>query len=160
MPTCCLRNRLSCAVADDIRVELPIGVRDIIVSRSLWLPTLLAVQLFRIPVPFRMKYVLFASKLWKIQMCSIAYVVVMVSGCTPVIFWRLIPWVDDESMPTVQCTSCSEWHHQSCVSALDVESLTYVCARCQVSVNGVRWNSSENNDAFFSVIEKAGSRRS
>jgi len=58
-------------------------------------------------------------------------------------------------MPTVRCRSCSEWHHQPCVIALDVEPLTYVCARCQVSVNGVSWNSSEiNQPLFFPFLKK------
>ena len=32
-------------------------------------------------------------------------------------------------MPTIRCTSCSEWHHRPCVILLDVEPLTFVCER-------------------------------
>ena len=74
----------------------------------------------------------------------------MVSERTLIIFWRLITSVDDESIPTIRCTSCSEWHHRPCVIALDVESPTFVCECCLVSVNWVSWNCVENIHSFFS----------
>lgn len=38
---------------------------------------------------------------------------------------------DNESMPTVQCSTCSEWHHRPCVGFFDAEKHKFVCGRCQ-----------------------------
>ncbi|KAF8814347.1 hypothetical protein BYT27DRAFT_7130055 [Phlegmacium glaucopus] len=40
---------------------------------------------------------------------------------------------DDESKPTVQCSTCFEWHHRLCVGFSDVEHRKFVCERCNPS---------------------------
>jgi hypothetical protein len=62
-------------------------------------------------------------------------------------------------MPTVRCTSCSEWHHRPCVISFNVEPLTFVCERCQVSLNGVTCNcSGSKHPLFFSLFLKKRTR--
>ncbi|KDR80448.1 hypothetical protein GALMADRAFT_1200770 [Galerina marginata CBS 339.88] len=39
---------------------------------------------------------------------------------------------DDETMPTVRCSTCFEWHHRPCVGGFGTEK--FVCRRCNVSV--------------------------
>ena len=45
----------------------------------------------------------------------------------------LISLVDDESMTTVRCSTCLDWHHRRCTGYPDVNSDKYVCGRCKVS---------------------------
>ena len=40
---------------------------------------------------------------------------------------------DDESMPTVRCSTCLDWHHRHCAGYIDLNSDNYVCGRCKVS---------------------------
>lgn len=50
------------------------------------------------------------------------------------VFSRLNTFTDNESMPTVRCSTCSEWHHRPCVGFFHAEQRKFVCRRCQVSV--------------------------
>ncbi|KIM37325.1 hypothetical protein M413DRAFT_31032 [Hebeloma cylindrosporum] len=38
---------------------------------------------------------------------------------------------DDEFIPTIRCTSCSEWHHRPCVIPSGEGCLTFVCKPCK-----------------------------
>lgn len=41
---------------------------------------------------------------------------------------------DDESLPTVKCSTCSEWHHQQCAfKGLDFVACYFVCEMCRKS---------------------------
>ena len=37
---------------------------------------------------------------------------------------------DDESIPTIRCSTCSEWHHRTCVSISENKAQSFVCQRC------------------------------
>jgi len=37
---------------------------------------------------------------------------------------------DIESIPTIRCSTCLEWHHRPCVNAFESEDRTFVCHRC------------------------------
>ena len=39
---------------------------------------------------------------------------------------------DNESIPTIRCSNCSEWHHRPCVSTSDNKNESFVCRRCKV----------------------------
>ena len=38
---------------------------------------------------------------------------------------------DNESIPTIRCSTCSEWHHRPCVSISEKDDLSFVCQRCK-----------------------------
>ncbi|KDR80442.1 hypothetical protein GALMADRAFT_242885 [Galerina marginata CBS 339.88] len=46
------------------------------------------------------------------------------------IFSCLCGNLGDETMPTVRCSGCCEWHHRSCVDYFDMEK--FVCGRCNM----------------------------
>ena len=37
---------------------------------------------------------------------------------------------DDESIPTIRCSTCSEWHHRPCISISENKDQRFVCQRC------------------------------
>jgi tetratricopeptide (TPR) repeat protein len=37
---------------------------------------------------------------------------------------------DTESIPTIRCSTCLEWHHRPCVNAFESEDRTFICHRC------------------------------
>ena len=37
---------------------------------------------------------------------------------------------DIESIPTIRCSTCLEWHHRPCVNAFESEDRTFICHRC------------------------------
>ena len=39
---------------------------------------------------------------------------------------------DNESIPTIRCLNCSEWHHRPCVSTSENKDESFVCRRCKV----------------------------
>ena len=39
---------------------------------------------------------------------------------------------DNESIPTIRCSTCSEWHHRPCVSIPENKGQSFVCRRCKV----------------------------
>ena len=42
---------------------------------------------------------------------------------------------DNESIPTIRCSTCSEWHHRPCVSISENEDQSFVCQLCEVQTN-------------------------
>ena len=40
--------------------------------------------------------------------------------------------VDNESIPTIKCLTCSEWHHRPCASISNDNDQSFVCQRCKV----------------------------
>lgn len=38
---------------------------------------------------------------------------------------------DNESIPTIRCSICSEWHHRPCVSISENKDQNFVCRRCE-----------------------------
>ena len=46
-------------------------------------------------------------------------------------FSRLNTPTENESMPTVRCSTCSEWHHRPCVGFFDIEQYKFVCGPCK-----------------------------
>ena len=40
--------------------------------------------------------------------------------------------VDNESIPTIRCSNCSEWHHRPCASISNNNDQSFVCQRCEV----------------------------
>ena len=38
--------------------------------------------------------------------------------------------VDDESIPTIRCLTCSEWHHRTCVSISEIKAQSFLCRGC------------------------------
>ena len=45
----------------------------------------------------------------------------------------LIYLADDESMPTIRCSKCLDWHHRRCAGYPELSSGIFVCGRCKVS---------------------------
>ena len=39
---------------------------------------------------------------------------------------------DNESIPTIRCLTCSEWHHRPCISISENKDQSFVCQRCKV----------------------------
>ena len=39
---------------------------------------------------------------------------------------------DNESVPTIRCSTCSEWHHRPCVIISENKDQSFVCRRCNV----------------------------
>ncbi|KIM44033.1 hypothetical protein M413DRAFT_373720 [Hebeloma cylindrosporum] len=39
---------------------------------------------------------------------------------------------DNESIPTIRCSTCSEWHHRPCVRVYENTDQSFVCQRCKV----------------------------
>jgi hypothetical protein len=39
---------------------------------------------------------------------------------------------DKESIPTIRCSTCSEWHHRPCVSISENKDQSFVCRRCKI----------------------------
>jgi hypothetical protein len=38
---------------------------------------------------------------------------------------------DNESIPTIRCSTCSEWHHRPCIGISENEDQSFVCQRCK-----------------------------
>lgn len=122
--------------AVDIQPGLPIDARAIIALKSLWVQTLHGVRLFPMPVLLLTKYVRFGRKLSTMLKFLIAFAAAMVSSDYLVAkIWILIIPGDDESMPTVQCSRWSEWHHRLCVRYSSEITHDFTCWRCKVSVD-------------------------
>ncbi|KAF8800225.1 hypothetical protein BYT27DRAFT_7148853 [Phlegmacium glaucopus] len=43
---------------------------------------------------------------------------------------------DDESRATIQCSTCSEWHHRTCMNFFDIGHHKFVCERCNPENGG------------------------
>ncbi|KAF8798370.1 hypothetical protein BYT27DRAFT_7203460 [Phlegmacium glaucopus] len=37
---------------------------------------------------------------------------------------------DDESVPTIQCSKCCEWHHQHCIDDIELPKQIFACSNC------------------------------
>jgi hypothetical protein len=57
----------------------------------------------------------------------------------------LICLADNESIPTIRCLICSEWHHRPCVSIFENKDQGFVCLRCKEEQN--------KPDVFSKVLE-------
>ena len=44
----------------------------------------------------------------------------------------LTPLPDNESIPSIRCSTCSKWHHRPCVSISESKDQSFVCQRCKV----------------------------
>jgi len=53
----------------------------------------------------------------------------------------LISSTDNELIPTISCSTCSEWHHRPCVYISEDEVRNFLCQRCEVqaSESGEEW---------------------
>ena len=40
--------------------------------------------------------------------------------------------VDNESIPNIRCSTCSEWHHRPCISMSEHKDQSFVCQRCKI----------------------------
>ena len=49
-------------------------------------------------------------------------------------FFVLTSLPDNEFIPTIRCSSCSEWHHRPCVSISENEDQSFVCQSCKPEV--------------------------
>ena len=65
----------------------------------------------------------------------------------------LIFLADNESIPTIRCSICSEWHHRPCVSVFENMDQGFVCLRCKDELNLPRVKFSEplNRPGVFPI---------
>jgi hypothetical protein len=68
-------------------------------------------------------------------------------------FLVLTSLVDDESIPTIRCSTCSEWHHRPCVSTSEGKEQRFVCRGCKVQTMAKR----NDRDLFGYFTKDAGS---
>ena len=45
---------------------------------------------------------------------------------------ELTSLADNESIPTIRCSTCSEWHHRPCVNISENKDQSFVCRYCKV----------------------------
>ena len=43
----------------------------------------------------------------------------------------LTSFADNEFIPTIRCSSCSEWHHRPCISISENEDQNFICQICK-----------------------------
>ena len=62
---------------------------------------------------------------------------------------------DDESVPTVQCSKCSKWHHQRCVCRFQSTARSFTCPNCR-SVGSVETPAQTTNFKDNAVSNRPG----
>jgi hypothetical protein len=43
--------------------------------------------------------------------------------------------LDNESIPTIRCSTCLKWHHRPCVSISENKDQCFICQRCKVRLS-------------------------
>ena len=59
---------------------------------------------------------------------------------------------DNESIPTIRCSICLEWHHRPCVSTSENKDQSFVCRRCEIHY----WSSGKRTASVYYRIRGEG----